>query len=121
MRRGTYTKQPFFRDPSATRIRGTFAAERQMTTQFRLGDGVPRDAVEDVCEGLGLRLSNVVPRSTSHPAQAIFVSPDRQTLLHVIDDDAAGRAIIVRGPRAEELSSELLRALGTAGAAEESA
>lgn len=82
-----------------------------MTTQFRLGDGVSRDAVEDACGELGFRLSNVVPRSPAHPAQAIFVSPDRLTMLHLIEDDAAGRAVILRGARAEELTAEVLRAL----------
>jgi hypothetical protein len=82
-----------------------------MTTQFRLGDGVPRDAVEDACAELGFRLSNVVPRSASHPAQAIFVSPDRLTILHLFDDEVAGRAIVVRGARAEEITRELHRAI----------
>ena len=83
-----------------------------MSTQFRLGDGVPRDAVWEVCADIGFRLSNVVPRAASHPAQAIFVSPDRLTMLHLIDDDATGRAVILRGPRAEEITAEFLRALG---------
>jgi len=82
-----------------------------MTTQFRLGDGVPRDAVWDVCGEIGFRLSNVVPRSAEHPAQAILVSPDRQTMLHLIDDEAAGRAVIFNGPRAAELSAAFQRAL----------
>ncbi len=72
-----------------------------MTTQFRLGEKVPRDAVWQACEALGLRLANVVPRSPSHPAQSIFVSRDRQTTLHLIEDEAAGRAVIFRGERAE--------------------
>lgn len=82
-----------------------------MTTQFRLGDGVPRDAVEDACAELGFRLSNVVARSASHPAQAIFVSPDRLTLLHLFDDEIAGRAVVLRGERAEETTREILRVL----------
>lgn len=82
-----------------------------MTTQFRLGDGVPRDAVEDACNELGFRLSNVVAHTAAHPAQSIFVSRDRLTMLHLIEDEAAGRAIILRGARAEELTAEMLRAL----------
>jgi len=39
------------------------------------------------------------------------VSPDRLTLLHFVDDEAAGRAVLLRGARAEELTSALLRAL----------
>jgi hypothetical protein len=81
-----------------------------MTTQFRLGDGVPRDAVEDACAELGFRLSNVVPRSASHPAQAIFVSTDRRTYLHLFDE-GEGRAIVLRGDNAEETGRDLQRVL----------
>ena len=72
-----------------------------MTTQFRLGDKVPDDAVWGACEALGLRLANVAPRSASHPAQSIFVSRDRQTMLHLLEDASAGRAVVFRGERAE--------------------
>ena len=91
-----------------------------MATQFRLGDGVPRDAAWEACAEIGLRLSNVVERSASHPAQAIFVSADRQTLLHLIDDEAAGRAVILRGARAEEIATGFVRALGASGVSGES-
>lgn len=86
-----------------------------MNTTFRLGDAVPRDAVEGACAELGLRLSNVVARAAAHPAQLIFTSPDRQTMLHLIEDEAAGRAVIVRGARAEETASGFLRAIGHEG------
>lgn len=82
-----------------------------MTTQFRIGEGVPRDAVEDVCGELGLRLANVVARTDAHPAQAIYVTADRLTLLHLVDDPAAGRAAVLRGAAAEALTSRMLRAL----------
>jgi hypothetical protein len=54
----------------------------------------------------------MVPRAAAHPAQAIFVSPDRQTLLHLIEDEAAGRIVILRGARADEVAQEFARALG---------
>jgi hypothetical protein len=82
-----------------------------MTTQFRLGDGVSRDAIEDACGELGFRLSNVVARAAIHPAQAIFLSADRLTLLHLIEDEVAGRAVVLRGANAEELTAKMLRAL----------
>lgn len=88
-----------------------------MSTQFRLGDAVPRDAVEDACADLGLRLSNVVPRTAAHPAQIIFVSADRRTFLHLVEDEAAGRAVVVRGERAEETAASFLRAVGAPVAA----
>ncbi|MEZ4294388.1 MAG: hypothetical protein R3B70_05395 [Polyangiaceae bacterium] len=81
------------------------------TTQFRLGDAVPRDAVEDACAELGLRLSNVVPQTATHPAQAIYVTPDRRTLLHLLEDEAQGRAVVTRGEGAEQLTSSILRLL----------
>ena len=87
-----------------------------MSTQLRLGDAVPRDAVEDACVDLGFRLSNVVPRTAAHPAQIIFVSADRRTLLHLVEDEAAGRAVVVRGERAEETAASFLRAVGAPGA-----
>lgn len=83
-----------------------------MSTQFRLGDGVPRDAVEDACAELGLRLANVVARSAAHPAQLIFATSDRQTFLHLVEDEAAGRAVIVRGAAAEPTAAAFLRAIG---------
>jgi hypothetical protein len=83
-----------------------------MTTQLRLGDGVSRDAVWDVCADIGFRLSNAVPRAEAHPAQAIFVSPDRRTLLHLVEDEAAGRLLILRGEREKEVALEISRALG---------
>lgn len=82
-----------------------------MNTQFRLGDGVSRESVEDACSELGLRLANVTQRSESHPAQMIYVAPDKRTWLHFIEDEAAGRAIVLRGDRAEELASRMLKAL----------
>jgi hypothetical protein len=88
-----------------------------MSTQFRLGDAVPRDAVEDACEELGLRLANVVARAAAHPAQLIFTSEDRQTFLHLIEDETAGRAVIVRGAAAEQFASAFLRAIGHEGSA----
>lgn len=95
------------------------AHRRLMATQFRIGDSVPRDAVEDACGELGFRLSNVVARTDSHPAQSIYATPDRLTLLHLVDDAAAGRAAVLRGARAEELTSRLLRALAGATAPRE--
>ena len=86
-----------------------------MTTHFRLGDAVPDDAVWDACAELGMRLSNVVVRSAAHPAQSIFVAADRLTMLHLVADEASGRAVIVRGPRAEEMASAFAKALGAAG------
>lgn len=83
-----------------------------MTTQFRLGDAVPGDAVWDACAELGLRLSNVVPRTATHPAQSIFVTADRQTMLHLIEDEAAGRAVILRGTREQETAAAFAKALG---------
>jgi hypothetical protein len=90
-----------------------------MTTQLRLGDAVPQDAVWDACADIGFRLSNMVPRAAAHPAQAIFVSPDRQTLLHLIEDEAAGRIVVLRGARAEEATRAFAAALGGEGGAAE--
>lgn len=86
-----------------------------MTTHFRLGDAVPDDAVWDACADLGLRLTNVVARSNAHPAQSVFVAPDRVTMLHLIADEIAGRAVILRGPRAEDVALSFAKALGAAG------
>ncbi|MFO0588978.1 MAG: hypothetical protein U0441_15620 [Polyangiaceae bacterium] len=83
-----------------------------MTTTFRLGDAVPADAVWDACAEIGVRLSNVVPRTSAHPAQSIFVTRDRQTLLHLVEESSGGRAVIVRGLHAEETASAFAKALG---------
>ena len=83
-----------------------------MTTHFRLGDAVPDDAVWDACAEIGVRLSNVVHRTSAHPAQSIFVTRDRQTMLHLVDDGAGGRAVIFRGQRAEETAAAFAKALG---------
>ena len=80
---------------------------------------MPGDAVWDACAELGLRLSNVVPRAAAHPAQSIFVTADRQTMVHLIEDEAAGRAVIFRGAREAETAAAFAAALGavdTAGA-----
>lgn len=87
-----------------------------MTTHFRLGEGVPRDAIEDLCRELGFRLANVVARAPHHPAQSIFVTPDRRTTLHLLEDEAQGRAVVLQGARAEELVSRMLRSLAGAPA-----
>lgn len=76
---------------------------------------MPGDAVWDACAELGLRLSNVVPRTATHPAQSIFVTADRQTMLHLIEDEAAGRAVILRGTREEETAAAFAKALGAGG------
>lgn len=88
-----------------------------MTTQFRLGEAVSRDVVEAACADLGLRLSNVVPKTESHPAQWIFVTRDKTTMVHLMEDPSFGKAFVVRGERETELSQALLRELGvpTAG------
>ncbi|MBK8253636.1 MAG: hypothetical protein IPK82_13335 [Polyangiaceae bacterium] len=88
-----------------------------MTAQFRLGEAVSRDVVEAACADLGLRLSNVVPKTETHPAQWIFVTRDKVTMVHLMEDPGFGKALVVRGERESELSQALLAELGvpTAG------
>ncbi len=82
---------------------------------LKLGDNIARDDVELAILSIGYRLSNIVPQTLAHPAQSIFVSKDKQTLLHLLFEVPKERAVIARGVSAEQAIS-MLRETLTGGA-----
>jgi hypothetical protein len=50
-----------------------------------LPDATSRDDLDDTAASLGFLLVNIVPRTESYPAQVIYLTPDRQALVHLVD------------------------------------
>ena len=73
-----------------------------------LAPSVTVDDLDDVVFGLGLVMMNILPAGDAHPAQTIYRTPDRQALVHVINDPrAAALLVIVQGPDAAEAAARL--------------
>lgn len=88
-----------------------------------LPDATPRDDLDDIAAELGLLLINIVPRADTHPAQVIYVTPDRQAAVHLVDEGGAGSLCwVVRGEgaSAEEVEARWAEALRGARAGEAS-
>jgi len=63
-----------------------------------LPDSTPRDALDDAAAALGLLLVNIVPRTDAHPAQIVYVTPDRAAAVHLVDEGGGGALCwVVRG------------------------
>ncbi|APR75791.1 Hypothetical protein A7982_01137 [Minicystis rosea] len=81
-----------------------------------LPDAVSRDTLDDVAAALGLLLVNIVPATDAHPAQVIYVTPDRRAAVHLVDEGRGGSLCwAVRGEgqgesEAEAHWAEVLRA-----------
>ena len=71
---------------------------------------VTQDDLDDAAFEEGLLLLNIVPATTEYPSQIIFMTPDRQNLIHVIDDARLDTFhLVVNGP-GEEACAAALRA-----------
>jgi hypothetical protein len=55
-----------------------------------LHDTTPRDALDDAAHALGLLLVNIVPKADAYPAQLIYVTPDREASVHLVDEGEGG-------------------------------
>jgi len=61
--------------------------------------GLTRDDIDDVAHEQGWHLVNIVPSTDRHPAQRLFLAPDRQHTIAVVDDARLGRPhVVVQGP-----------------------
>jgi hypothetical protein len=78
--------------------------------RLELPETVTRDQLDDASLEAGLRLLDIVPASPTHPAQHIYLGPDRQSLLHLLEDGRSGAlSFVLQGP-AEEALAQMLRA-----------
>ncbi len=72
----------------------------------------PRDAVDDTAASLGFLLVNIVPRTDTYPAQVIYLTPDRQALVHLVDEGAKGSlSWVVRAEGGEGIEERWASAL----------
>jgi hypothetical protein len=55
-----------------------------------LAEGTTRDAIDDAAYAGGWMLLNILPAGEQHPAQRIFLAPDRQCFLHFVEDARLG-------------------------------
>jgi len=55
-----------------------------------LGEATTRDDVDDAAREGGWFLMNIVPATERSPAQRIFMAPDRQHYIFVVDDPRLG-------------------------------
>ena len=53
-------------------------------------DTTPRDAIDDAAHALGLLLVNIIPKTEAYPAQVIYITPDRQASVHLVDEGQGG-------------------------------
>jgi hypothetical protein len=68
-----------------------------------LPDATPRDTLDDAAADLGLALVNIVSKTEAHPAQLIYVTPDRRAQVHLVDEGAGGAlCYVVQGDEVEE-------------------
>jgi len=58
--------------------------------RIALREATTRDDLDDVTREAGLLLLNIVPATATHPAQIIYTTRDRQSLIHLIDDARLG-------------------------------
>lgn len=87
-----------------------------------LPDATPRDAIDDTAVALGLLLVNIVPAAETHPAQLVYVTPDRRAAVHLVDEGRGGAlcwVVRTEGDDATEArwAEALRRAEATQGAA----
>jgi hypothetical protein len=82
-----------------------------------LPDATPRDTIDDTAAALGLLLLNILPRTAEYPAQLIYLTPDRQALVHLVDEGAGGAlAWMIRAEAGADVEARWAEALR--GAAE---
>jgi hypothetical protein len=68
-------------------------------------DSVSRDDIDDAAFALGFLLVNIVPRSELHPAQVVYVTPDRRGSVHLVED--GGLSFVVQGDDEERWAAAL--------------
>jgi len=72
--------------------------------QRLLAAGVERDDVERTLIEAGMRLVAVLPKTEDHPAQLVFASADRRTVVHWVVDDRGGATFLAfAGPDADRM------------------
>jgi hypothetical protein len=81
--------------------------------RLALPDTATRDALDDLAVACGLLLVNIVPAGEAHPAQLIYVTPDRRTQIHLIE----GVGYVLQGPGEVGWEKVLRARLGPAEAA----
>jgi hypothetical protein len=75
-----------------------------------------QDDVDDAAREGGWFLLNILPANEHHPAQRIFLAPDRQTFIHVVEDARLGPPYaVVQGADPERWEADVrARLLGAA-------
>lgn len=72
---------------------------RKAMIRIVLAESVTRDDLDDAAVEGGWLLLDIVPATSTFPAQIIYLTPDRQNLIHLVDDArlATVHAVVV-GP-----------------------
>ncbi|MCC7540804.1 MAG: hypothetical protein IT379_31595 [Deltaproteobacteria bacterium] len=67
-----------------------------------------RDDVDDAMCARGWLLVQIVTGTSEHPAQSIFLTKDRHSLLYYVEDAVIDAAyFVVRGPRLDDVAAEI--------------
>ena len=84
-----------------------------------LAETVTRDDLDDAAVSAGWLLLNIVPKTAAFPAQVIWATADRRTMIHIIDDPSlASIAVVLQGAGEEAAAAVIREKLATRGATE---
>jgi hypothetical protein len=79
-------------------------------------DSTTPDDIDDAAHAGGWVLLNILPATEQHPAQRIFMAPDRESFIHIVEDARLGPPYaVVQGAGAERWEADVrARLLGEA-------